>query len=220
MRRFRRLRIAGAGFLRWLVLLTVIGYVLLKLADLLLVGPLTAVAETEARRRAAEAISRIALGEVGRTVRTEDLVTFVKDQDGKIAAYQVNTPLVNRMASEVAQAVQAEVRQMSAARFDVPLGALSQSRFLATQGPGIPVRLLPVGSITIDVKHDFKAAGINQTSHRVWLQARALVRVVLPVVSREMEVTYDFPISDTVIVGNVPQFYGGNLDSVTVPVGR
>ena len=220
MRRFRRFRILGAGLLRWALLLMVLGLLLLKLADWLLVGPLTAVAETEARRRAAEAIQQIALGKVGRSVKTADLITFQKDGQGRISAYQVNTPLVNTMASEVAVAVQQEIQQMSAARFDVPLGALSQNRFLTTYGPTIPVRLLPVGSITIDVKQEFKAAGINQTSHRIWLHATARVQIVLPVVSRDMEVTYDFPITDTVIVGEVPQFYGGNLDSVTVPMGR
>ncbi|HWI64625.1 MAG TPA: sporulation protein YunB [Symbiobacteriaceae bacterium] len=220
MRRFRRFRVVGAGFLRGLVLLAAIGYLGLKLADYLLVGPLVAVAETEARTRSVEAINQVALGQVGKTVRAEDLVTFVRDQQGKIAAYHVNTPLVNTIASEVAAAVHAHMKSMSAARFDVPVGALSHSRFLATYGPDIPVRLLPVGTITIDIKHEFTSAGVNQTNHRIWLHARALVRIVLPIVSREMEVTYDFPISDTVIVGEVPQYYGGKLDSVTVPVGR
>ncbi|MDF2630090.1 MAG: hypothetical protein K0R39_3921 [Symbiobacteriaceae bacterium] len=220
MRRFRRFRILGAGAIRWVALLLVAALLLVKMADWLLVGPLTAVAEVEARRRAAEAIHHVALGKVGNSIRTQDLITFQKDGQGRISAYQVNTPLVNTMASEVAKAVLQEIHQMSASRFDVPLGALSRSRFLSTYGPDIPVRLLPIGSITIDVKQEFKAAGINQTSHRIWLHATAKVQVVLPVVSREMEVTYDFPISDTVIVGDVPQFYGSNLDSVSVPAGR
>lgn len=220
VRRFRRLRIAGAGLLRWLILLTVVIFLLLKLADYLLVGPLTAVAENEARRRAIDAVNKVAMGKIGQSVASEDLVTFVKDEQGRIAAYRVNTPLVNAIASEVATAVAAEMAKMSGGSFDVPLGALSQSRFLATTGPAVPVQLLPVGTIVIDMKHEFKAEGINQTSHRIWLHATARVRVVLPIVSREMEITYDLPVSDTVIVGEVPQYYGGNLQSVTVPAGR
>jgi len=220
MRRFRRIRIAGAGLLRWLVLLMAIGYLALKLADIMLIAPLTAVAETEARMRAVDAINRVSLGKMGQSVKSEELVTFVKDQQGRIAAYHVNTPLVNAMAAEVATRVHEEMQKMSGGTFDVPLGALSRSRFLSTYGPDIPVRMLPIGTITIDIRHEFRAEGINQTSHRIWLHARALVRVVLPVVSREMEVTYDLPISDTVIVGDVPQFYGGKLESVTIPAGQ
>lgn len=220
MRRFRRLRIAGAGFLRWLVLLTAVSFLMMKLADLLLIGPLTAVAENEARMRSIDAINRVTLGTVGKRVRPEELITFVKDQQGRVAAYQVNTPLVDAMASEVAAAVSAEMKKLGGFEFGVPVGALSQNRFLATYGPDIPVRMLPIGTIVVDIKHEFKAAGINQTNHRIWLHATALVRVVLPIVSREMEITYDLPISDTVIIGDVPQFYGGNLDSATVPIGR
>ncbi|HWI66441.1 MAG TPA: sporulation protein YunB, partial [Symbiobacteriaceae bacterium] len=206
--------------LRWLVLLMALGYLALKLADIILVAPLAAVAETEARSRAVDAINKVAMGRMGQAVNSDDLVTFIKDQQGRIAAYHVNTPLVNAIAAEVAGSVQEEMRKMSGGTFEVPLGALSQSRFLSTYGPDIPVRMLPIGTISVDIKHDFTAQGINQTSHRIWLHAKANVRVVLPVVSREMEVTYDLPLSETVIVGDVPQFYGGNLQSVTLPAGR
>jgi sporulation protein YunB len=79
--------------------------------------------------------------------------------------------------------------------------------------------MIPVGTIIIDIKNAFQSVGINQTRHAIYLHASAKVRVVLPVVSREIEVTYEMPITETVLMGKVPQFYG-DLGHVSVPVGK
>jgi tRNA (cmo5U34)-methyltransferase len=113
VRRFRRFRIAGLRGLRWLVLLVVGGLLLLRLTDLLMVEPLTAVAETEARLRAANAINLVALGETGKVAKQSDLVNYEKNQFGDIVAMNVNTALVNRIASEVASKVEAEFKDLN-----------------------------------------------------------------------------------------------------------
>jgi sporulation protein YunB len=219
VRRFKRFRIAGLRGLRWLVLLVAGGFLLLRLTDFLMVEPLTAVAETESRLRAAQAINMVVLGETGKVTKPADLVHYEKNQAGDIVAMNVNTALVNQIATEVATKVEAQIKDLSSSSFGVPIGALSRSELLATQGPIIPVKMIPVGTIIVDIKNSFQAAGINQTRHAIYLHASAKVRVVLPVVSREVEVTYEMPITETVILGKVPQFYG-DLGHVTVPVGQ
>lgn len=217
MRRFRRFRVFASGWIRWTVLLGACAYLLVRLADLMLLAPLTMVAETEALQRGIDAVNRIMLGSVGALDHTE-LISYEKDQQGRIAAYHVDTQAVNRIAAEAATAVRGEFRKFTTETFAIPMGALSGSQLLATRGPRIPVLLVPIGSVTINVRQEFKAEGINQTRHRLWLHADARVRVILPLVSKEMEVTSDLPITETVIVGPVPaSFYTGNLGGVTLP---
>ena len=204
MRRFRRFRLSGVGWIRWVLLGSAVGYLLLRLVEGVVLGPLAAIAETEARLRGIDALNRVVLGSVGRSIGPEQMVTYEKDGQGRIAAYHVNTKLINVIASEAASAVHNEFQEMAERDYDVPLGALSGSRFFAAQGPNIPVRMLPIGSVSIDIGQDFKAEGINQTRHRIWIHASARVRVILPVVSREIEVTTDLPLTETVIVGPVP----------------
>ncbi|HYG60484.1 MAG TPA: sporulation protein YunB [Symbiobacteriaceae bacterium] len=218
MRRFRRFRLAGGRFIRWVVLLGVASYLVLRLVEATVIGPLVAVAETEARLRGIDAVNRVVLEAVSKSAHHGEMVTYVKDTQGRIAAYQINTRAVNAIASEAATQVHQAFQLMAERDFKVPAGALSGSKLLAAQGPGVPVRLLPVGSVSIDVRHEFKGEGINQTRHRIWLHASATVRVILPVVTREVVVTSDMPITETVIVGPVPNsFYGGKIDGVTVP---
>lgn len=103
--------------------------------------------------------------------------------------------------------------------FRVPLGILTRSAFLATKGPAIGVTLIPVGTVAIDLHQEFQGEGINQTRHRIWLRAEAKVRVILPLVSREIEVSTDLPITETVIIGPVPaNFFGGSLGGVSLPI--
>jgi len=217
MRRFRRPRLSVSGWIRWTVLFCACLYLAIRLADLMLLAPLTVVAETEARLRGIDAINRIMLGSAS-ALQPEDLVIYEKDQQGRIAAYHVNTQSVNRIASEAAAAVRGEFRKFTTETFAVPLGALFGSQLLATRGPRIPVLMVPIGSVVVEIRQEFKGEGINQTRHRLWLHADARVRVILPLVSKEMEVTSDLPITETVIVGPVPaSFYAGNLGGVTLP---
>jgi len=220
MRRFRRLRFDRAGrLLRFLVLVGAVLFLLIKLADIILLGPVGTVAEVEARRLGIEAINRVVTERVGEVLTTESLVQYEKDQEGRIAAYRVNTPLINQVTAQAARAVQAELQRLADRPFGVPLGALSGSTLLANSGPRLPVRLTPIGTVSIDVLQEFKGEGINQSRHRVWLKATAQVQMILPLTTREVVVTQELPLSETVIIGPVPDaFYDGNLGGYSLPL--
>ncbi|HEY8347165.1 MAG TPA: sporulation protein YunB [Symbiobacteriaceae bacterium] len=221
MRRFRRRRFAVPRWLRYPILLGALAFLLVRLADLLLLTPLEAVAEEMARERGAEAINRVLLDRIGREIRHEDLVVYEKDQEGRIAAYRINTRQVSQVAAAGAAAVQEEMQRLSEESFRIPIGALTGSSLLAGLGPRVQVRMVPVGSVTVNIQQDFQGAGINQTRHRLWLEATAHVRIILPVMTREVTVTAHVPVSETVIVGPVPSgYYGGNVGGVTLPPVR
>jgi sporulation protein YunB len=217
MRRFRRYQLPALW--RWMVLMLACGYLAVRLIDLILLGPLAALAENEARLRGIDAVNRIILGSVEQSLKHEDLITYEKDQQGRIAAYRVNTQIVSQVAADAAGAVRREFGQLAAAPFRVPIGALTGSHILASRGPRVPVRLMPIGSVAIDIHQEFSSEGINQTRHRVWLSADAQVQVILPMVSKAVQVAVAVPITETVIVGPVPEgFFGGNASGFTLPV--
>lgn len=218
MRRFRHFRLRVSGWLRWTVLLMALCYLVIRLIEALLLRPLSMVAENEARLKAIDAINRIVLSSMDGALDHNKLVTYEKDQQGNIVAYHINTQAVNHVATQAAVAVRGEFGNLSVSEFGVPLGALSGSQFLATLGPRIPVLMVPIGSVVIDIRQEFRAEGINQTRHRVWLHVEARVRVILPAVSREINVSSNLPVTDTVVLGRVPTYYGGNLGGISVPV--
>lgn len=206
--------------LKWTVLFGALAFLSLRMADFILLGPIAAVAEAEARSRGIGAVNRTLLSSVGQSLGHDDLVRYEKDQQGQIVAYRVNTQLINQVASRAAEEVHREFQALGTDPFQVPLGAMTGSQLLGTTGPRISVKMIPVGTVAINIREEFKSQGINQTRHRIWLEATARVQVVLPLLAREVVVVADVPVTETVIVGPVPSsFFGqGGAGGVTIPV--
>ncbi len=74
-------------------------------------------------------------------------------------------------------------------------------------GPDIRVRMTPVGSVSVDFTDEFHAAGINQTRHKIYLLLKTQVKIVVPLGSEVINVSTRVPISESIIVGDVPQTY-------------
>ncbi|MCI5765423.1 MAG: sporulation protein YunB, partial [Clostridiales bacterium] len=89
----------------------------------------------------------------------------------------------------------------------VPLGAALKAPFFSSLGPRVPVRLSPVGSVSAAFATEFEAAGINQTRHKIWLEMRAVVRLVLPTGAKAVDVQTQILIAESIIVGDVPDSF-------------
>ena len=63
------------------------------------------------------------------------------------------------------------------------------------------------GTVSVDFKTSFESAGINQTRHRIYLEAKTQVKVVIPLTTSTKEVKAQIPICETIIVGEVPESY-------------
>ena len=78
---------------------------------------------------------------------------------------------------------------------------------LAKYGPQLKVSIEPIGTVSVNFKTSFQSAGINQTRHRIYLEAKTQVKVVIPLTTSTKEVKTEIPICETIIVGDVPQSY-------------
>ena len=74
-------------------------------------------------------------------------------------------------------------------------------------GPNIKVKIIPVGSVSINFSDEFKQAGINQTRHKIYMEMQTQVRIVVPLGSDIINVATKVPITETIIIGDVPDTY-------------
>ena len=137
----------------------------------------------------------------------EQLVSYEKDNEGRITMVRSNMAAFNRLQSQILDLILGRIDQVSARELSIPVGSLTGSPLLAGRGPRISVRMESVGSSSARFENQFESAGINQTKHRIVLRIDVYVSIILPVYSTVTQVTNEITVAETVIVGEVPGTY-------------
>lgn len=199
--------------LEFLISLLLVSATLFIVIDRRIRPTLVELAGARARALAVRSINKVVHEKLGRGMRYEDLYAVRTDSRGKVVLMQPNTGEINRVAAEVAEGIQETFRRFPLERLDIPLGQVLGSQLLATVGPLIPVRVLPVGTVETNLYDRFEQAGINQTRHTLYIDVQTTVKVVVPLISATVRVRSALPISESIILGEVPQFYFGASDT-------
>lgn len=141
------------------------------------------------------------------TVRYETLISFQKDNEGKITAVTSNMPAFNRLQSQILNLVLERISEVSTRDLSIPIGSLTGASLLAGRGPRIQVRMQSIGSSSAYLDNAFISAGINQTKHQILLHVDVYVSILLPGFSTATKVANVYTVAETVIVGSVPESY-------------
>ena len=64
-----------------------------------------------------------------------------------------------------------------------------------------------MGTVKTNFVTEFESAGINQTRHKISLEATASVRIVLPSGARTVSVQASALMAESILIGDVPQSY-------------
>ncbi len=165
---------------------------------------LEAVIQHTIQIRATEAINRAVLDRVAGTVSYEDLYLIKQNQEGQVTFLQPNTPRINRVAAQVALAVQQEMKKMEDQYFGINLSQVLGSKLFATRGPALTVSVESIGTVRVTIDSRFEQAGLNQTRHITYLKVRAEIQAVTPTFRQTFPVEEQVPLVEGIIVGPVP----------------
>ena len=193
----RRLRLRRA--LRILLLIALLGSVLYLLLEKSLTQVILNTAYAKAYAIAVETMNEAVRESLQSGAAYEDLITVRTDGAGRITMLAANTARMNELAVSVALRAQSALETRDSASIKAP--------FFSSLGPRVPVRLSPVGSVSAAFATEFEAAGINQTRHKIWLEMRAVVRLVLPTGAKAVDVQTQILIAESIIVGDVPDSF-------------
>ncbi|HHV62037.1 MAG TPA: sporulation protein YunB [Firmicutes bacterium] len=200
----RRRRLIAGAFLALLL-----GFLIFVVIDRRLKPTLQQIAEAKARVIATEAINEAVSRKVVGTIKWEDLYALRPDSRGRVVLVQPNTGEISRLTSDVAMAVQDTLKKVTETEIWIPLGQAFGSQILANVGPRICISVVPMGTVRTEISSKFEQAGINQIRHRIYLDVIAHVKIVVPLVSSDIEVRSQVPITEVMIMGEVPQVYFG-----------
>ena len=199
--------------IRRLALIALLGLLVFLMMDRNFKPLVFSLAEARSAAMASQVLSGALAEALEEGVSYEELVDVRMDERGQVALLSANTMRMNRLADRAGAAALRRLQNMSSERVTVPLGAAVGMTLFAGSGPGIPVSIVPIGSIRTDFATEFEACGINQTRHKVYLQLTASIRIVIPTGAKTTQISANMLVAESIIVGSVPEgFVGYNLN--------
>lgn len=169
---------------------------------------LCAVCESETQQFA----SRLMADSVAEVLTEEsysysDFATLVYDTSGNVTAVETMTQNVNAMQSAMLTKVQNRLDACRDVTLEVSLGTATGVWLFAGRGPHVSVRLMPIGNASVKLISALESAGVNQTCHTIRAEVTAEIQAAIPFSQTTAQVHYSFLITETVIVGSVPESY-------------
>lgn len=199
---------------KWLIRLTLflllalfLSIKIIGLIDDHLKPTLSKIAESQTKAIATNLINQTIHKEIIEHIRYEELVNIKTDNNGRVVMMQPNTREINRLATRMTTKIQDALKSMEQEEIRIPLAQVFNNQLLAGIGPWIKVQVYPMGTVDAAIVDRFQEAGINQTRHMVYLRTLAQVRIVVPLVTTQVEIPSEMLIAETIIVGEVPKYY-------------
>ncbi|MDD5018477.1 MAG: sporulation protein YunB [Eubacteriales bacterium] len=199
-----RIRISKKWIAIILVILVIIGYVAVDNA----VKPtILSMSEAKLRALAVKAMNSAVQETIGNEITYTDLINIEKDEAGRITLVTANAAFMNNLAADTALAAQDNIANLGEQGISIPIGTIIGGQLLTGRGPSVRVKFEPIGSVTTDFMTEFEDAGINQTRHKIYLILTTIVKIVVGNASQVVEISSQVLISETIIIGDVPDTY-------------
>ncbi|NLL30193.1 MAG: sporulation protein YunB [Clostridiales bacterium] len=162
------------------------------------------IAEEKLKNEATNIIYENALGIYSREFDYSEIMSIEKDSEGNITLLRADTVKLNYLSSRLILAANDEIAELENMGIEVPLGYMTKNLAVHNLGPKVNINLEQIGNITSTYESIFESAGINQTRHKIYLNVSMKMRVVIPLNSKEVEISCQIPISETIVVGKIP----------------
>ncbi len=137
----------------------------------------------------------------------DDIVSFTFDNDGKITALNTSQTKINRLKALLNETINEAIPLIENEKVGISFGTLTGISYLYGTGHELVFNVEPQGSATTRLISTFDDAGINQTVHSIVLEASVELSPMIPGFSDSIEIVSDFIISQTVLIGDVPDSY-------------
>ncbi len=167
---------------------------------------MNAVAEVRVRYYAVDIMNR-AIKDITSSTDVKSVVEVLMNDDGSVRLVQTDSVAMNKLSTAVSERAQKMLQELKDIEISIPVGSLVSNGILSGKGPDINITMLPAGAVNTSFSTEFENAGINQTRHRVYLEVSAEVRIVAPLSGDAIEVKTLVPITEMIIVGDVPDTY-------------
>lgn len=142
----------------------------------------------------------------------DDFISLNLLEDGTVSSMTSDIREMNKFKTELSKEIQTHLGEHCEREVSVPLGTLTGIDLLSGRGPRIKMKIELYGSVNANLKSSFEDAGINQTRHRIICDVNVGVSAIIPGCSSYTDVESSFTVSETVLLGDVPDSFT-NVDT-------
>ena len=141
-----------------------------------------------------------------------DLLHLNTLSDGTVSSMTANIREMNRFKTNISKGIQQKLLETCEREISIPIGTLTGVDLFSGRGPGVRMKIQLYGNVSANLRSSFEGAGINQTRHQIICDVRVGVSAIIPGCSSYTEVENSFTVSETVLLGRVPDSFT-NVDT-------
>lgn len=138
---------------------------------------------------------------------TGGYIIVERDSEGKITSIETDAKAVTALQNKICERINESLSEIENKTLSVPVGTLSGITFLSGRGSDVSLKLHQVGAVDSELKSEFVSSGVNQTKHRLSIAISVEITAVLPLHSTDMTIRSEYLLSETIIVGEIPDVY-------------
>lgn len=187
-------------------------------------------AEAESKKLIVLIINKAVTKQIN-NVDTNDIFDITYNKDGEVILIDFNSKRTSIALSTITSLVELNLRAIEEGKIDmielpdnsldsfdtdlldkgiileVPLGVINDSAFLTNLGPKIPVRLSLIGDVSSGFSTEVEEYGINNALITLNIDIEVNAKIILPIISDDMNITASIPIAMKVVQGKIPEYY-------------
>ncbi|MFD2045147.1 sporulation protein YunB [Ornithinibacillus salinisoli] len=103
---------------------------------------------------------------------------------------------------------------------EIPIGQATGNSILANLGPRIPVNLELIGAVRTELVEEREVLPINNVYVSIYVEVEADVQIIIPFITDVEKVSTKILIDKHLVMGEVPEFYGGNGSGPSIAVPK
>lgn len=195
-------------------------------------------AEMETTKLSTLIINKAVENQISNNFKPDDMIKTITNKNGEIVSVDFDTNVVNQSLVSINNTISVNLKYLEEGKLDlldiadvnnvytyksdnniiyqIPLGVITDSPIIADIGPKIPVKTNTIGSVISNVRTDLKEYGINNAILKIYIEVTVTEQVILPFISKKIDISLEVPVLVKIINGSIPEVYGGGY-SVSSP---
>lgn len=210
-------------FIMILALISLLSELMLKYINKNISPKLIEYASAELKKTSNIIISKALTEKEIKKFNIENLFIITKNEKNEILTVDLNTPLINEIVFQATDKIQENLKQLEQGKINeynekadgvilkIPIGVATNNFLLSNLGPKIPVKMKILGNMDSNVNTKIINYGINNALIETYIEITITEQVILPITTKEINITSKIPIAIKLINGTVPNYYPNGI---------